>query len=203
MLGIVEMTRGQSGKASAPCLRYEDARGDIRDGDIILFRGESSVSQIIRAITRSSYSHAGLATWWNKRLMVLEAAGTGVVARPLSRVVSHYNGKLELWTTDEALDREKVIESAKLELGKEYALWGLARILRSILIGVGKQPDPWSPPEKFVCSQYVSYAWRAGGIDLAQGAADEFTTPEHIAKAPQLRQVGRLSVEGLLGRPAA
>lgn len=129
--------------------------------------------------------------------MVLEAQSAGVVAAPLSRVVSLYDGRLELWTTDEPLERSELIAAAKLELGKKYAIWGLARGLRKALVGVGLEPDPWKPPERFICSQYVSYAWRAGGIDLAKGASDEFTTPEDIASAPQLRRVGQLSVEGL------
>ena len=184
-------------RGPAKCLRYADERSGIRDGDIILFRGESPISRVIRSATGSNYSHAGLASWWRDRLMVLEAQSAGVVAAPLSRVVSLYDGRLELWTTDDELERDEVIGAAKLELGKKYAIWGLARGLRKVLVGVGLEPDPWKPPEKFICSQYVSYAWRAGGIDLAMGSSDEFTTPEDIANAPQLRQVGRLSVDGL------
>ena len=183
-----------SSQSDETLLRYSEVRAQVRSGDILLFRGRALLSRIIRKITRSPYSHAGILAWWNERLMVLEATGPGVIARPLSRVVKLYDGKVELWTTDSKLDREAVIRTAKKELGKHYASTALFRILRKIVVGIKRQPDPWRPPEKFVCSQFVSYAWRAGGIDLTDDEPDEFTTPGHIAAAKALHKIGTLWV---------
>jgi hypothetical protein len=122
----------------------------------------------------------------------------GVVVVPLSRKVTEYDGKLELWRCDnEALNRIAVIEAAKEELGKCYSYWGLIRVLRRFLGWIQNSSDPWKPPDKFVCSQYVSYSYRKGGIDLCK-ESDEFTTPGDIAKSSQLRFLGTLVDDGVV-----
>src|SRR5512143_49955 len=76
-------------------LPYEDVRSSIRDGDVFMYRVRNLPSRLIQWATRSRYSHAGLAAWWNGRLMVLEAVGKGVVVTPLSANVRHYHGDVE------------------------------------------------------------------------------------------------------------
>ena len=61
--------------------------------------GDLFASRIIRWATGSPYSHAGLAVWWNERLMVLEAVGKGVVVTPLSANVRGYHGDVEWFTS--------------------------------------------------------------------------------------------------------
>lgn len=67
-------------------LRYRDVRSAINDGDVLMYLGRNLPSRLIQWATRSRYSHAGLAAWWNGRLMVLETVGKGVVVTPSPRL---------------------------------------------------------------------------------------------------------------------
>ena len=62
---------------------YRTVRAAIHDGDILLFSGRKPFSLLIRVLTRSRYSHAGIAAWWGERLMVMEAGVGGVHAARL------------------------------------------------------------------------------------------------------------------------
>jgi hypothetical protein len=181
-------------------VHYAGIRGGIRDGDILLFRGKSWLSRMICRITRSPYSHAAIVTWWNDRLMVLEAVGKGVVVSRMSIVVNQYSGKIDLWTTDRDLARAEVIRAAQRLLGKRYSPYKLLRNLARLVLGRPRhdEADPEAPPEDFVCSEFVSRVWRAGGIDLVQDSPDVYTKPSDIAKSPHLRRVGGV----VRGRPA-
>lgn len=180
-------------------LDYPGIRNEIQDGDILLFRGKSWLSRLICWATRSPYSHSAILGWWNGRLMVLEAVPTGVVASRMSLVVHKYSGKVELWTTDEALGRFEVLRAAQRLLGKRYSKLKLVSNLTRLLFGRGRDKplDPEAPPEDFVCSEFVSRVWRAGGVDLAKGSPDMYTKPCDIARSPSLRKVCDL----VLGRP--
>jgi len=185
---------GQVAKERRAHLGYLDIRNDIQDGDILLFRGKSWISRLICWITRSPYSHSAILGWWNGRLMVLEAVATGIVASRMSLVVNKYSGKVELWTTDENLSRFEVIHAAQLLLGKRYSKYKLVRNFMRLLLGRGRDEpiDPEAPPEDFVCSEFVSRVWRAGGIDLSKDSPDMYTKPSDIAKSPSVRKVGDL-----------
>ncbi len=179
--------------------RYSAERAGVRDGDIILFRGKTWLSWLIRLFTRSPYSHAGIVGWWGERLMVLEATGPGVIASRLSHVVEKYAGSAELWTSNDeliakrglTLDREKMLSAARLELGKNYATWKLFAGLRKILLGTKERLDPRKPPKKFVCSEFVSHVWNEGGVDLS-AEINKYTTPGDIAKSELVRPIGKL-----------
>lgn len=180
-------------------VHYAGIRRQIRDGDILLFRGKSWLSRVIRRLTRSPYSHAAIVAWWNERLMVLEAVGKGVVVSRMSIVVDHYSGKVELWTTDADLARAEVIRAAQRLLGKRYSPYKLLRNLARLVLGRPRhaEDDPEAPPEDFVCSEFVSRVWRAGGIDLVADSPDMYTKPSDIARSPHLRRVGGV----VRGRP--
>ena len=180
-------------------IMYSIQRDHIRNGDIILFRGRNVLSRLIRLLTRSNYSHAGIVAWWQDRLMVLEARGSGVVAHRLSHVLEQYNGQVELWTAADdvlaergkTLDRDRIIASARLHLGKRYGKWKLIVGLRKLIFGTDERTDPVRPPRAFVCSEYVSMVWKSGGVDLS-AELDKYTAPSHIAKSVYLRPVGSL-----------
>lgn len=199
------MDIGRVATSPRACLDYPEIRNQIQDGDILLFRGKSWLSRLICRLTGSPYSHSGIVGWWSGRLMVFEAGPTGVVASRMSLVVSKYSGKVELWTTDDNLARFEVIRAAQRLLGKRYSKFKLLRDLQRRWFGRSrpeskpKSSDPEAPPEDFVCSEFVSRMWRAGGIELAKQSPDLYPGPRDIAKSPNLRKVGDL----VRGRPGA
>jgi hypothetical protein len=177
-------------------LPYEDVRSSIRDGDVLMYRGRSLPSRLIQWATGSRYSHAGLAAWWNGRLMVLEAVGKGVVVTPLSANVRRYHGDVEWFTCVEyvpASDRNRMIEFAQQELGKEYARWKAIKLGLRILFQKGeKQRDELRRARQLFCSQYVAEVYNSVGKDLKRGASDRFMSPADVASSPLLKRAGAL-----------
>ncbi len=177
-------------------LPYEDARSSIRDGDVLMYRGRNIPSRVIQWATRSRYSHAGLAAWWNGRLMVLEAVGRGVVVTPLSANVRHYHGDVEWFTCMEDIpdaDRHRMIEFAQQELGKEYAHWKAIILgLRILFLKGEKQRDELRRARQLFCSQYVAEVYNSVGKDLKTGVSDRFMSPADIASSPLLKRSGAL-----------
>ena len=84
-------------------VREEVGRPHIKNGDVLMCRGRSLESRIVRWVTRSEYSHAGLAVWWNGRLMVMEAVGRGVIVTPRSKNFLSYPGYVEWFTSVEEI----------------------------------------------------------------------------------------------------
>lgn len=176
-------------------LSYDDSREKILDGDILMYRGRSLQSRIIRWITGSPYSHAGLAAWWNDRLMVLEAVNRGVLVSPLSLNVRHYAGSVEWFTVDGIShdDRARLVAFAQRELGKEYATWRALVLGVKMLFGRSQEDrDALRRERKLFCSLYVASTYNAIGRDLKEGVSDRFTSPGDIARSPIVRRVAAL-----------
>jgi hypothetical protein len=189
-------TTSGTGGAVPRGLEYSNTREQISDCDILLYRGRSWESWLIRLVTGAPYSHAGLAVWWNSRLMVLEASGKGVVATPLSENVRHYDGRVEWFTCVEEIsqaERQRMVEYAQRELGKRYGTWwaivlGLRRLLGLAI----DRDDTAHHAGRLICSQYVAGVYTLVGRDLRRGISDRFTTPGDIARSPLLRRMGPL-----------
>ena len=177
-------------------IAYDDHRADIQNGDVLLYRGTTLESQLIRWVTRSRYSHAGLAVWWNERLMVMEAVGKGVVVTPLSSNVAGYRGDVEWFVPRDPLsaaDRLRLVEFAQRELGKEYAL------AKAFLLGIRilfqrdrEKRDRLRREGQLFCSHYVAATYNAVGRDLKRGVSDRFMSPGDIADSPVLQRRGAL-----------
>jgi hypothetical protein len=161
-----------------------------------MYRGRTLPSRLIRWITRSPYSHAGLAAWWNGRLMVLEAVEKGVVETPLSANVRHYHGGVEWFTCVDEIsesDRHRMIEFAQRELGKEYARWKAMKFGFRILFQKDKkQRDELRRSRRLFCSHYVAQVYNAVGKDLKKGVSDRFMSPGDVAGSPLLKRAGAL-----------
>jgi hypothetical protein len=177
-------------------MAYDQARTRVQDGDVLMYRGLSLASRVIRWATGSPYSHAGLAVWWNDRLMVLEAVGRGVMVTPLSANVKGYHGDVEWFTSAEPIgleERGRLVEMAQMELGKEYATWKAVLLgLRRLLGGTIDRRDSFRAEQKLFCSLYVAAVYNAIGRDLKKGVSDSFTAPSDIARSPLLRRVAAL-----------
>jgi hypothetical protein len=174
-------------------LAYSEFREKARDADLLLFSGRAQISRAIRRLTGSPYSHAGFVARWGERLMVIEAVGSGVRAVPTSVAIEAYHGEVE-WATlcnGVDIDRKKVVLAAKQYLGLSYSMGGIGRFLLRILFGAyAGAKDKKRQPHAFFCSEFVSRCYREGGLDLAPGEADRFTSPAMIASCPDLEWRG-------------
>ena len=180
-------------------IRYEDIRSQIKDGDVLMFKGRYLHSSIIRGLTRSFYSHAGIAVWWNRRLMVMEAVERGVRILPLSRKIGRYRGDVEWFCSKKEIserDRLRMIIFAQEELGKSYARWreiffGWKILLRRDL----SEKDELRRENKLYCSQYVARIYNAIGLDLKKNRDDRFMSPDDVANSPLLEKRGVFKIK--------
>lgn len=174
--------------------RYEDIRLRIKDGDVLMFKGRYFISSIIKWLSRSRYSHAGIVAKWNDRLMVMEADSKGVIVSRISSKVRKYRGKVEWRTCNREIsdgDRRKMIDFAQEELGKEFARWKALRLGLMVFFKMKvSQDDKFARKNKLICSEYVASIYNQAGIDLAEGKADQFTSPENIAHSGLLTKMG-------------
>ncbi len=176
--------------------QYDDVRNQIRNGDVLMYRGRSFVSRLIRCFTKSRYSHAGLAVWWNDRLMVMEAVRKGVIVNPLSVNVARYDGRVEWFASVNEIpenERIELVRFAQQELGKEYATWKIIAIGLAILFGKSiETKDKLRRERRLFCSYYVAQAYNSIGKDLKTQVSDRFMTPDDIASSPILQRKGAL-----------
>jgi len=187
--------RGRS-KYHPDALTYSGMRKTVASGDVLLYEGEKFFSRLIKKVTRSRFSHAGIAVWWNERLMVMEAVSRGVVVTPLSANVEHYNGHVHWYTSKRPLSeegRKRMIIFAQGELGKEYALWNAIWVGIKLLFNwKPEKRDKLKREQKLFCSAYVAQVYNSIGVDLKPGLSDSSVVPEDIASSPELLHRGVL-----------
>jgi hypothetical protein len=179
--------------------KYEEIRLQIKNGDVFLYREKGIVAGIIRWLTHSTYSHAGIAVWWNERLMVMEAVMRGVRITPLSRNIYQHKGSVEWYSCKKEIsdeDRLRMVIFAQEELGKRYAAW------KAILLGwkvlskrdLGER-DRLRRENKLFCSQYVAQIYNSIGLDLKKNREDRFMSSGDIARSPLMEKRGEFKIK--------
>jgi len=177
---------------------YSEVRPQIKNGDVIMYTGKKFFARLISWLTRSPYSHAGIAVWWNQRLMVMEAVMKGVRLAPLSRNIYEHKGKVEWFTCKQEIseeDRLKMVIFAQEELGKSYARW------KAVLFGLKvlfkrdlSEQDELRTENELFCSQYVAQIYNSVGLDLKKNREDRFMSPGDIARSPLLGKKGEFKI---------
>ena len=184
-------------EAPASCLgelrvvSFDVGQHQVRNGDLLLKRASADPSEeIIAEIGRSPYSHAAMAAWWNGVLMVLEMVQwRGGDSLPLFRAVDEAPGRWDVFEVnpDErwSFDRSTAVETMIRLTGTRYGWWNLAAaaVRRLPIVRLFARPLTddklnGSPP---FCSQAVSRACRAGGVDPVPFLADTVTEPGDLA----------------------
>ena len=173
-------------------LPYSQIRGKIKDGDMLLFRrSHGLMGKAISVAGRSEYSHAAMAAWWNGRLMCLEVLqGFGGRATMLSRQVEAFGGRIDVYAanaTRKRFSRRRAVGAMIEMTGVRYGWWALlkAALLHLPVIRFMVTPDTNDKANGSVpfCSQAVSRAVRAGGVDPVPNLADAETEPGDLARS--------------------
>ncbi len=181
--------------------KYNEVRNQVKDGDILLYIGKGIltsglVPSLVKRITGSPYAHAGIAAWWNDRLMVIEAIGSGVIANPISLSLKRYKATVEWFQcVKEISDDERcnIVRHAQEELGKAYAIWRTVWFAIKILfVQKFEERDKRREENKYFCSQFVAHVYTSAGLDLKKLRADREMAPVDIAKSPILVKKGTL-----------
>lgn len=169
---------------------YYQVRSQIRDADLLLFRPRRRIlGRLIATAGRSDYSHAAMAAWWNSRLMCLETVqGLGGRAALLSNLVAEHSiDVFSAGATGEQFDRHAAVDAMIGITGRRYGWWALSTAalihLPVTRLLVRPQTDDHANGSLPFCSQAVSRAYRAGGVDPVPNLADRQTEPGDLARS--------------------
>ena len=170
---------------------YADVRGEIRDADLLLFRRRNWYTRLIAVAGRSQYVHAAMAGWWKDRLMCVEMTSGGGRAQLLSNIVERWPGAFDVYRANAArrrFSRQRALAAMIAITGKPTAAESLpGRLAAPAVFRFLVPPDTddaettvWPP----FCSQAVSMACRAGGVDPVPNLADRLTEPADLSRSP-------------------
>lgn len=176
-----------------------EAASDIRDGDLLLFRGRGAVARMISVAGRSDYTHAARAVWWGNDLFCCEVRELkGGRAVSLESQVERYPGAIDVFEVNPSnrwreFNRRGAVRYMRRLAGCDYGYRGVwLAALRHLPIWrffVGADSDDRhvasQPP---FCSQACAMADRVGGgVDPVPQLADRLTEPADLARSPFYR----------------
>jgi hypothetical protein len=176
-----------------------DVADDIRDGDLLLFRGRGAVARLIGVAGRSEYSHAARAVWWGNYLFCCEVRELrGGRAVTLASQVRRFPGLIDVFEVNPSnrwreYNRRGAVRYMRRLAGCDYGYLGVlqAALRHAPLWRFLVHPDsddqraPGQPP---FCSQASTMADRlGGGVDPVPHLADRLTEPADLARSPFYR----------------
>ncbi len=170
---------------------------DVRDGDLLLFRS----SGLIARAGRSRYSHAAVAAHLGPVTLCVESREwVGGRLTPLAAQVRRRPGRIDVYRVDKPAYPSFVAPFAArraAELaGADYAYWSilylslyrLPIVWRFLPIPADDPPlcadDAARPrPRALFCSELVSRAYHAAGIDPVPNLPHHLTEPADLARS--------------------
>jgi hypothetical protein len=121
---------------------YKDVRNRIRSGDVILWEGNGIAALVVRWITKSRWSHVGIALWSGPRLLVLDSFPfKGTRIQPLSLCAEN-----AYWMRNVGGLDAKAHGFAIDELGRKYSFQNLWKTWLGLNL----------VKSEYHCSQYVT-----------------------------------------------
>ncbi|WP_270179848.1 YiiX/YebB-like N1pC/P60 family cysteine hydrolase [Alkalihalobacillus sp. CinArs1] len=184
----------------APVKKYDDARVEIITADLLLCSGSYPVSNIIKKVSNSRFSHVGLLFRWMDRVMMMESVESyGVRIIPLSHYIQDYKNTGAPYKGDLYLARHsgvKHLTNQKTEAmlkrgadlsGKRYDHEEILKILASVVMGDLRS----IPNDRYICSEFIHECYKQAGLIFPDDGRG-FIYPKHIAQAPDVQPLYRL-----------
>lgn len=180
---------------------YREARSQVRDSDLLLFRRRGLIS----IAGRGDHTHAAKAAWWGDDLFCLEVREWhGGRAVTLSSQVRKFPARIDVYQTNPRdrwgeYDRAGATAVMRRLAGCGYGYWGVAaaallhlpfvRLFAEVDVYDGEPPN--RPP---FCSQACAMSDRiGGGVDPVTHLADRMTLPADLARSPFYRYLFTLT----------
>ncbi|HBY19724.1 MAG TPA: hypothetical protein DEG71_01730 [Clostridiales bacterium] len=150
---------------------------NIKIGDVVAYRSDSTVSEIIRKITNSNYSHVAIVV---SPTQIIE--GDGYTGHVRYRNILEYKNHLDIYTLDFLTDEQRIGIASYMEskVGLKYdrllLLWLFIKYTLHIRL-------PYKNDKKVICSEICNHAYRSIGIGLAK---KRFPVPDDVLKKLRL-----------------
>ena len=198
-------------------LPYDEARTQIRSGDILLCSGEYTFSKLIQKATGSVWSHVGFVLRVDAidRLMVLESIeGHGVRTVALSEYVqnfeatgSGYKGRVAIarhrrFTQQATPQGMKAMSQFAVDrLACPYDEEEIGRITARIVgAKLGLPPEDMVRNDEYICSEYVYECYRRLDITIRNDNRG-FIAPADFANDPDVQLLFEVDVRRAPDKP--
>lgn len=173
-------------------VRLADVKGELRDGDLLLFRRRG----VIAIAGRGVHSHAAKVAWWGDEPFCVEVREWfGGRAVTLASQVARCPGRIDVFRANPGnrwpeYDAAAATHFMRMLAGCDYgyaavveaALLHLPVVRMLVTADVEDRAVSRRPP---FCSQASAMADRlAGGVDPAPWLADRLTEPADLARSP-------------------
>lgn len=178
-------------------LRVAQIRKELHTGDVLEVRQARWLGALpIRKRTDSVYSHVALILDLEDGLFIAEATWPqGVRLVPLDKWLKGMRGEVDLFAVDpDQVNTWKMRIFAMNRLGDPYSLWQLVaswghvvRLIRRF----SKKPKDVNR-QAWICSEFVSAAFLAGGYRHDEKFLPAETDPGMVARFTCLRRRGQL-----------
>jgi len=170
---------------SLQLLSYGTARRLIRNGDLLLWRPTNAFGRVIAAVTKSEYSHVGMAGWvFDDVLLCLQMIQwEGGSPKNLSLWVAQYPGKCDVYRLRRMHGRIAAQAMAR-RIGSNYGAIDFVHIITRRLFAWACKHEMHTAPfdHPLVCSGAVADACRRGGVNVADQKPVWAVTPADLAK---------------------
>lgn len=148
--------------------KYSFVRNDIRNGDIILYRGDGILAKLIRFFDESYYTHIGI-VWKHEgsnRLLTLDMWSNGISLVPLSRRIDRYVDFCVLRPKVTKKMTSSAINTLLKQWDGEEINYDTALLLRiAIIKKTGVNITGIGESDKFICSELVQQYTDILGFD--------------------------------------
>jgi hypothetical protein len=167
---------------------YQEIRGQIQTGDILLFRGQYALSKVIEKISGAPYSHVAFLTKWDGRIVALQSDLRGVEVIPASMLVCRYEGAVEWWRLGQEhrdkFNARDFLDRALTLIGIKYGYLSLAWLGVRMFLGLSiYRKYSHLRPSSLFCSSFVSYCYENEGIEISAKAGPGGTSPADFARS--------------------
>ena len=151
-------------------------------GDIVLVKGQNSLSRVIEGIEESIYSHAAGIVKENEIIEVVLFEKTSYES------LDSYKGYTDIFTCDILTNeqREGIVKYAENQLGSYYDLpllfWEFIRYATHMIL-------PYKQIfHSYICSTLWADAYRSAGVDLCPNI--KYPSPKDLSESKLLTKIG-------------
>lgn len=167
--------------------------GDIRPGDILLFKGEGGMSSIIAWGTNSLYTHVAVCVSGDMSLAIEAATRGGVRAIDIRKAA----GRFDLFRVKEEnlYDINRVVSYLVDKLNGKYdypgVIWlGILKLMSKLGVPLKNKANLWQKTRDYFCSELCYEAFSASGLDIVPDVSEaDITSPADIANSSIIAKI--------------
>lgn len=163
------------------CQEYYNIRNQIKEGDVILYRGNSLLSKLIQYFDDAYYNHSGIVKKIGDRLFTIDMWDKGIEFVPLSRRIKNYKEFCIVRAKDissETLTNAVDSLFEKIERDTKYDYFLLLRI--AFYKKTGIDLVNFGKKSRFICSELCQYFFDKLKIDVYKNI--NLITPQDFIK---------------------